>query len=201
MTEVERPPFTPVGTEALARWAYGRRLGFQPRPDPTWFRNWEPFDTMVSPAHYFGACSWSSPPGSVTLVEPYTEAEDSLTEPLDRTVLAFASHPALRHRCSARAGEHFITRVSFLSDKPPPKVELGDAAWDAHVATFAPSAEVARAGFSPALRRLLQQWGFAGHVELRPGGAVVHMAGVQPTPQGYEHLGRLAPQIVTAALS
>jgi hypothetical protein len=201
MTAVERPPFVPAGTDSVARWALGRRVGFEPRPDPTWFRAWEPFDTMVAPAHYYGACSWPAPPGSITLVEPYTESEDSQLDPLDRTVLAFASHPALRHRCAARVGEHFITRVSFLSDKPPPRVHIGDPVWDEHVVTMAPSAEIAQAALTPALRRLLQGWGFAGHLELRPGCAIVHIAGVQPTPGGYEHLGRAAPQIVLAALT
>jgi hypothetical protein len=156
---------------------------------------------MVSPTAYYNACSWPAPPGSVTLVEPYTEDEDSLVAPIDRTVIGFASHPGLRHSASMRAGEHFITRTQILIDPPPPLVEIGDPVWDQHVVTRASSVQEARAAFTTSLRDLLRGWGFTGHIELRPGGAIVHQAGLWPNPQGYEQLSRTLPQIVQAALA
>lgn len=156
---------------------------------------------MVSPAAYYNACSWPAPPGSVTLVEPYSEDEDTGIEPIDRTVIGLASHPGLRYLASMRVGEHFITRTTILTDPPPPLVELGDPVWDQNVVTRAHSAADARYAFTTALRGLLRNWGFAGHIELRPGGAVIHYAGLSPTPDGYERLSRALPQIVTAALT
>jgi hypothetical protein len=193
------PTFLPQGSDGVARWALGRRLGYAARPDESWFRQHEPFDTMVAPAFYFNACSWSAQPGSITLVEPWTE--DDLVEPMDRTLLAFAQHPGLYGRASMRSEEHFITRVSVLSDPPPPKVALGDPVWDEHVVTHAPSVAEAQAALTPALRALLQGWGFRGHLELRPGAAILHYAGLKPTPADYERLSRIVPQVVTAALT
>ncbi len=195
------PPFVPVGSEAVLRWASARRVGYEARPSQEWFRAWEPFHEMVSPAAYYNACSWPAAPGSVTLVEPYTEDEDSGIEPIDRTVIGFVSHPGLAGLASLRVGEHFITRSTILTDPPPPLVELGDPLWDQHVVTRSPSPAHARATLTTALRRLLARWGFTGHIELRPGAAIVHYAGFQPTPEGYESLSRAIPQIVTAALT
>lgn len=194
------PPFVPVGSEAVAIWARARGAGYEARPDQAWFRGWEPFHEMVSPSAYYNACSWPAPPGSVSLVEPYTEEEDSLVTPIDRTVFGFASHPGLRYAASMRQGEHFITRTAILTDPPPPQVQIGDPVWDQHVVTRALSVQDAHAAFTSALRGLLRRWGFAGHIELRPGGAIIHKAGLQPTPQGYEEMSVILPQIVQAAL-
>ena len=193
------PNFLPQGSDAVQRWALGRGLGYAARPDESWFRQLEPFDTVVAPAWYFNACSWSAHPGSVTLVEPWTE--DDLVEPMDRTVFAFAQHPGLGGRASMRSGEHFITRVSFLVDPPPPKVALGDPVWDEHVVTHAASVGDAQAAFTPALRSLLQSWGFRGHLEIHPGGILLHYAGLKPTPADYDRLSRIVPQVVSAALT
>ena len=190
--------FLPPGSGPVAVWAHQRGLLYDPRPDERWFRAFEPFDTLISPARYFNACTANAPPGSITLVEPWTEEDES--EPLDRTVLSFVVHPRLGARASARSGEHFLTRVSFLVDPPPPQVTLGDAVWDAHVTTFAPSSEEARRAFTPALRELLRVRAFSGHLELRPGAAVIHLAGISPTPQGYESALAAARAIVDAAL-
>ena len=116
-------------------------------------------------------------------------------------LLAFAVHPALRHRAAARAGEHFVTRVAFIESPPPPEVKVGDELWDANVATFALSAEEAAAGFHRRVRKLLAGWGFRGHVELRPGGLVVYYAGLTPTPDGYDRLMRITKEIVGKAVA
>ena len=131
---------------------------------------------------------------------PYTEDEESLIKPIDRTVFGFASHPGLRWTASMRAGEHFITRTTILTDPPPPQVPMGDAVWDRNVVTRAASAQAARGAFTSALRTLLQSWGFTGHIEMRPGGALIHQAGLQPTPEGYEQMSQVLPKIVQAAL-
>ena len=100
-----------------------------------------------------------------------------------------------------RVGEDFITRVSFLTDQPPPEVQLGDPSWDGHVKTLATSADEARAAFTSALRSLLHSWSFRGHLELRAGGAVLHCAGLKPTPQHYDELGTAAMKVMHAALT
>ena len=192
-------PKLPQGSGDIGRWAHNKRLQYAPHPDERALRNFEPFDTMVSPARFYNAVSWMSPPGSATLVEPWTE--EGLLEPMDRTVLAFISHPALRGRASARIGEHFITRVSVLTDPPQPKVALGDAYWDKHVITHAMSPAAAQAALTPPLRQLLAQWSFAGHLEMKPGCLVLHYAGCRPTPAGYERLSGLIPPLVNAALN
>jgi len=192
------PDFSPPGTEAVAQWARGRRLNFVSRPNQAWFRFWEPYDTMVAAAYYFNAVSWPSPPGSVTLAEPWTE--EGPAQPMDRALFGFANHPGLRYRASMRAGEHFITRVTFLASKPPPQTTTGDAVWDAHVTTLAHTPQQARAAFTPALRALLRGWGFHGHIEIRPGGMLVHDARLRPVAAHYEQLAHALPQIVAAAL-
>ncbi len=196
---LEVPAFRPEGSDAVARWAAARGLHYSDYPEQSWFRKWEPFDTVVAAAHYFNAVTRHLPPGSLTIAEPWTE-EDA-TPPLGRALLAFASHPGLRWTASARAGEDFLTRVVFLERKPHPKVALGDEAWDANVVTHAASRDEALHAFPPALRRLLQGRSFRGHLEMRAGGCVVHIAGVRPDPAGYDELARAAQQIVGAALS
>ena len=98
-----------------------------------------------------------------------------------------------------RVGEHFVTRVAFLTDPPLPEVDIGDPVWDQHVVTRAGSAQEAHYAFPPRLRALLQTWGFQGHIEMRPGGAVVHYAGLKPVPAHYEQLTQVIPQLITAA--
>jgi hypothetical protein len=170
----------------VAQWARARRLAFEPYPDQAWFRAWEPFDTMVSAEHYHNRASWAVPPGSATIAEPWLAALDS--EPLDRTLLLFVSNPSLTRRAALRGGDHFNTRVAYLENPPMPTVSVGDKEWDARFVTLAASPSEATAAFPPSLRQLLVSWGFQGHLEVRPGGLVVHFAGTQPIP---EHLDRL----------
>ena len=193
------PAFSPSGSDQIAFWAHKRGLIYKLRPPMEWFREWEPFDTITSPPIYFNAVSWTANPGSLTLAEPWTE--DGMIEPMDRTILGFASHPALRYRASMRSGEHFITRVTFLTDKPAPEQKLGDPVWDEHCVTRAASSEQARAAFTSALRNLLRSWGFRGHIEMRPNGLMMHHAALKPTPADYERMTQLLPQAVTAALT
>lgn len=159
-------------------------------PNQEWFRAWEPFDTMVSAEAYLNSISWPLAPAQITIAEPWLAALDS--EPLDRTLLAFVSHPGLYRRAAARGGEHFNTRVAFIETPPPPTVRIGDPKWDEHVLTFAASAAEAAAAFPKGARELLASWGFSGHIEVRPGGLVLHFAGTRPAP---DHLSRLAKAI------
>ena len=193
------PTFVPIGSDQIERWALSRRLVYKQRPPMEWFREWEPYDTITSPAMYFNAVSWTANPGAITIAEPWTE--DGTFEPMDRTLLAFASHPGLRYRACMRSGEFFITRVTFLTDKPEPEQKLGDPVWDEHCVTRAQSAEHARAAFTPSLRALLQQWGFRGHIEMRPNGLMMHYAQMRPIVQHYEQLTELLPKVVIAALT
>jgi hypothetical protein len=186
----------PAGSDAVARWALGRGLRFEPYPVGSWFHAWEPFDTMVGGTAYYNAVSAPLPTGGVTVAEPWLAPLDS--EPLERTLYAFVSHPGLQRRAAARGGEHFNTRVSFLESLPPPRVALGDAAWDAAMLTFAASGSEAAAAFPAAARRLLESWGFAGHVEVRPGGLVLHFAGSRPVPADYQRLLDAARESVRA---
>lgn len=175
-----------------------RGLSYEARPDEAWFRQWEPFDTMAPPSAYLNACTRRTPDGHLVLVEPWYAPDDA--EPLERTVLAFATHPAIVRRASARVGEHFNTRTLFLEGPPPRPTKLGDALWDEHAATFAASPEEGRAAFHGRLRALLAGWGFRGHVELRAGGGLVlHVAGLPPTPEGYDRLAQSLVEVVAAA--
>lgn len=188
----------PLGSDRVASWAALRALSYEARPDEAWFRQWEPFDTMAPPSAYVNACTRTTPHGHVVLVEPWYAPDDA--EPLERTVLAFATHPAFTRRAAARVGEHFNTRTLFLEGPPPRATKLGDALWDAHAATFAATPEDARAAFHGHLRALLAGWGFRGHVELRAGGGMVlHLAGLAPTPEGYERLAQAAHEVVATA--
>ncbi len=66
-------------------------------------------------------------PRHAVIAEPwYAEGE---SEPLERTLLGFAAHPALQRRASMRVGEHFVTRVAFI-EALPARVTLDDALWD-----------------------------------------------------------------------
>lgn len=196
-------PRAPMGTEQIAAWAASRSLAFRPAPDDGWFREWEPFDTMAPPTLYVNAATWQQAPGygggQVTLVEPWYAPEDGT--PLDRTIVAFAGHPGLRFKASARAGEHFNTRVAFLESKPPPEVKVGDELWDKHVTTLAWSPEEAGAAFHRRLRRLLAGWGFQGHVELRRGGLVCHYAGLLPSPRDYDRMLFIVRDLVNTAVN
>lgn len=190
----------PLGSTQIAQWSASLRLGYEPIPDETWFRRWEPHDTIAPPARFFNACTWMAAPdpGHIVVVEPWYAGDD--VDPLDRVVMAFAVHPTLRFRAAMRVGEHFVTRVAFIESPPPPQVNVGDPVWDANVATFAASEEAAASGFHRRLRKLLAGWGFEGHLELRPGGLVVYYAGLQPTPDGYDRLLRITREIVGKAV-
>lgn len=190
-----RPPL-PEGSDRVAAWARQHRATCEPYPNPDWFQAWEPHDSMISAEAYFNAISWSLPPGSVTVAEPWYAPVDS--EPLDRTLLVFVSHPVFVRRAAARGGEHFNTRVAFIENPPPPTVQIGDKEWDSHMLTFAASGAEAAHAFPPAVRRLLASWRFSGHIEVRPGGMVVHFAGMKPAPHDLERLPPAMPKLVAA---
>ena len=179
------PPL-PEGSADVAAWARGRRMKLEPWPDQAWLSAWEPFDTMVGAEAWFNAASWSVPPGSATIAEPWHALVDS--EPVDRTALLFVTHPGFVRRAAARGGEHFNTRVSYLENPPMPTVKVGDPVWDEHMLTLAASPSEAAAAFPKGARALLASWRFSGHIEVRPGGLVVHFAGTRPMPA---HLDRL----------
>jgi hypothetical protein len=192
------PTTDPPGTQDIAQWAARHGISHQPRPDQSWFRAWEPYDTLISPSCYLNSCSWPATPGTVVLAEPWPAEDDE--EPMQRAVVGFATHPGLRWRAAIRVGEHFITRVMFLENAPPPIVKLGDAAWDEAVVTRAPTPDEAAQAFHPELRALLQRARFRGHLELRPGGVVIHLADRVPSAASYAEMARVVPQIVTTAL-
>lgn len=187
-------PELPVGSDQIAQWTRRRGLVLQAWPNIDWFRGWEPFDTMVSGTTYFNAVSFAQGKTQITLAEPWIAMEDS--EPLDRTVLAFITDARFKLRAAARGGEHFITRVSFLENAKMPTVQLGDPNWDAHIVTFAASPREAEQAFPPSARQTLAQLGFAGHLEIRPGGMVLHFAGTKPTPEHYENLASVIPRVL-----
>lgn len=151
---------------------------------------------MTSPETYYNAITMPLPGGTVTFAEPWYAPED--TEPLDRTLLCFVVHPGLRHRAAARGGEHFNTRVAYIESPPPPRVRIGDPIWDAHVLTFAASPSEADAAFPIAVRRLLAEWGFSGHIEVRPGGLVVQHAALRPGPEQLEFMVQGIGRLISA---
>jgi hypothetical protein len=194
-------PALPLGSTQVAHWAASARLGYEPTPEESWFRRWEPHDTIAPPARFVNAVTWLArpDPGHIVVVEPWYAADES--DPLERVLLSFAVHPMLRHRAAMRAGDHFVKRVAYIESPPPPEVKLGDALWDENVTTLAISESDARLGFHRRMRKLLSGWAFQGHVELRPGGMVVYYAGLAPIPEGYERLFRITREIVAKAIA
>jgi hypothetical protein len=193
-------PSITQAAERVARWTYANGLAFSPYPDESWLRHWEPYDNIAPPSHYISAATRTSSHGPYVIVEPWY-ASDLDSEPLQRSLLAFATHPALVRRAAMRVGEHFLTRVAYLESAPPPTVQIGDKLWDTHVTTFAASPSEAAAAFHPKLRALLAGWGFQGHIELRPGGLVIFMAGLQPVPEHYSRLLGVAREVLHAAVA
>ena len=188
----------PPGSEQIAAWARARRFPYQLAPEPEWYRAWEPFWTMVAPARYFNAVQYPLPTGSVVVVEPWAAVGDE--PPLGRAVMAFVSHPALAHRAAARVGGSHLTRVSFLGVTPPQQQSTGDTDWDDAALTFGVTPLDAVRAFTPSLRKLLLAWRFAGHLEIRPGGLVFHLADAQPTPPDYERVMGWVPALLEKAL-
>lgn len=188
--------FRPYGTDAVAHFGAIRRLPFEVNPDERWFRHWEPFDTMVAPEHWLCSLTERTPWGVHVVAEAWTSTLG--VEPLERTLVGFAEVPTPRRRAAMRVGEPFLTRVAFLESPPPPRVSLGDKLWDEHVHTFAASPSEAQAAFPPNLRELLRQRGFRGHLEMRPGGFVVHHEGFAPRPEFYDLTFRMLNDIGTA---
>jgi len=198
-------PWVPNGSDHIAHWAGLRRLPYTARPGEEWFRQWEPHDTMVSPENFFNSVAFRLPSlngrqavGDGVIVEPWAAPET--VEPLERTLLAFATHPGLTARAAMRTGEPFLTKVALLESPPPPKVTLGDKVWDEHVTTFAASQSEALAAFKPGLRELLRTRGFRGHLELRPGGLIIHYEGLVPRPDHYDMMLRVVGDVVAAAV-
>jgi hypothetical protein len=190
--------FSPPGADKLRVWAAQHGLGFQALPDPTWFQQWEPYDTMIAPSRYVNGLMRSAERGHLVIVEPWA-AEDGF-EPVTRSIWGFMTHDALRHRASVRIGEWSLTRVAFLDGRPPPQVKLGDSAWDDRAVTLAWTREEALGAFHAGLRRFLHSWNFAGHLELRPGGLVVHVAALRPTCSDIETLLGFLPLVLQNAV-
>lgn len=194
---LEQRPLPP-GSDTLAAWARARGYTFHPTPAATWYRAWEPLETLVSPQCYFGALQMPMGPAQVVLAEPWCAVGDE--EPLGRGVWAFITHPALRYRAAARVGANHMTRVSYIGVPRPLQQHTGDPAWDDVAVTFAATQLDAARALTPSLRKLLLGWSFEGHIEVKPGGMLFHLARVLPTPEGYEHLLAWAPMLIDKAL-
>ncbi|NUP08472.1 MAG: hypothetical protein HOW73_20675 [Polyangiaceae bacterium] len=190
------PKWVPLGSQTIEYFARARGFAYEARPEERWFRHWEPHDTMVAPELWVNSCTERTPYGVFVVAEPWTANEG--VDPVERAVVAFAQIGGPVCRAAMRVGEPFLTRVAFLESPPPPKVLLGDAVWDEHVTTFAHSIDEAKGAFPPKLRKLLQERGFKGHLEIRRGGFVVHHEGVPPTAYGYELTFRVAHDIAKA---
>lgn len=195
-TWVPAPGWLPQGSDHIAHFARLRGLHYEGRPDEGFFRDFEPHDTLVSPQHFFNAVRYRGHAGDVCLVEPWTAFEG--LDPLERSILAFGSHPAPRRRAALRVGEGFLTKVAFLEAAPAPRVTLGDKVWDENVATFAASTSEALAALPHGLRELLKHRGFRGHLEVRPGAFVIHMEGLVPRPDHYDTLMRVVSDVSAA---
>ncbi|WP_272460085.1 hypothetical protein [Polyangium jinanense] len=188
-----------LGADRIGAWAYANGFAWNPFPGESWFRPWEPHDNIAPPGHFLHSVTRQTPHGPYVLVEPWY-APDLETEPLERTIFAYAAHPNLVRRAAMRVGEHFVTRVAYLESAPPPKVQIGDKLWDQHVTTFAASPVEAAAAFPPRLRSMLASWGFQGHLEMRPGGLVIFMAGLRPVAEHYQRLLGVAREVLHATL-
>jgi len=182
----------------IEQWAYRKGFTYQANPEPGWFDAWEPFETMVAPSAWFNAVSKPYRSGHLTIAEPWLADEGF--EPLDRTLVAFAVHPRLRHKASARIGESLLTRVAYVGTSPPPRALVGDPAWDDRAVTFAPIGTDPGAALVPGLRKLLGEWNFAGHIELRPRGMILHVAGLRPDPESLEKMFQFATLAVDRAV-
>lgn len=191
-------PVPPAGSERIASWAHARGLPYQVTPEEPWFRSWEPFWVMVSPIHYFNAVRVQLGSAQVVLVEPWY-APDDLT-PTQRALLVFLSHGSLKYRAAARVGAGPLTRVAFLGEARPREQFTGDPAWDDQAVTFAATPLEAVRAFTPSLRKLLLGWSFEGHVEMRPGGLVFHLASALPTASDFERLLNWMPSVLEKAL-
>lgn len=183
--------------ERIGAWAQASGFAWSPFPEESWFRHWEPHDTIAPPGHYLRSVTRTSPHGPYVVVEPWY-ASDLYSEPLERTIIAYATHPNLMHRAAMRVGEYFLTRVAFIESPPPPTVTVGDPVWDKHVTTFAASGSEAARAFRPRLRTLLASWGFQGQLEIRPGGLVLFMAGLRPVTEHYQRLMGITRDVLHA---
>lgn len=183
--------------ERIGAWAGTSGFAWAPFPDESWFRQWEPYDTIAPPGHYVRSVTRMSPHGPYVCVEPWY-ASDLDSEPLERTILGYATHPGMMHRAAMRVGEHFLTRVAYIESPPPPKVAIGEKLWDEHVTTFAASGSEAARAFPPRLRNLLASWGFQGHLEVRPGGLTVYMTGLRPVVEHYQRMFGITREILHA---
>ena len=188
----------PRGSELIEQWAFRNGFTYQATPEAGWFDAWEPFETMVAPAAWFNAVSKPYRSGHITIAEPWLADEGF--EPLDRALVAFAIHPRLRHKASARIGESFLTRVAYVGTSPPPKAFVGDRTWDERAVTFAPIGTDPGAALVPGLRKLLADWNFAGHIELRPRGMVLNVAGLRPEPENLDRLFQFVSLAVDRAV-
>lgn len=192
------PSPLPPGSDAIGAWARSRGLRYQPRPEPDWYRAWEPFETMVAPTQYFNAVELALPGARAVLAEPWSAAGDG--EPLGRSVLAFVTEPRFVWRAAARVGASHLTRVRWLGATPPTQRQTGDVEWDERALTFARSPLEAVRAFTPSLRKLLLAWKFEGHLEIREGGFVLHVADVRPTAKDYERLAGWLPMVLEKGL-
>jgi hypothetical protein len=186
----EQATWMPSGSDLVARWAASQRLAYAARPDESWFRAWEPHDTMIAPELWLNAVTKQLPGGLVVVAEAYAAGERC--DPIERAIVAFGQLRGPTRRAAMRTGEPYLTKTVFLEQAPPPRVSVGDPVWDEHVSTFAASGSEAAAAFPTGLRKLLAKRGFRGHLEVRPGGFVVHHEGLGPRPEHYDLLFRVA---------
>jgi hypothetical protein len=187
----------PSGSQQIEAWARHRGLSYRSTPEDAWFRAWEPFWVLISPLRYLNAVQTLVGRAQVVLVEPWY-ADDGF-EPERRSLFAFVSHPDLRYRAAARIGASKLDRVAFLGELKPTQQSTGDTEWDNLALTFAASPLEAVRTYTPSLRKLLLGWDFQGHLEIRPGGLLLHLENALPIPHDCERVLNWIPMILEKA--
>lgn len=191
-------PFSPAGTDQFVAWVKHKGWPYQLWPDLTWYSSWEPFETIVAPSRYFNAVQVPIQGAHAVVVEPWNALGD--ITPLGRTLLAFVEHPGLFYRASCRTGGSYLTRVAYLDGSKPIRQFVGDPEWDDSIETFADSPLDAARALTPSLRKLLLSWHFEGHLEIRKGRLMLHVADVEPSAGDYSRLAAWLPTVLEKAL-
>jgi hypothetical protein len=180
-------PYDPYAAQrALAEWAESRKYTLNQTPDVSWYLGWQPFIFVSRMARVGRELRASFDDVGLALVEAFEDDPLKQAAGEDRHVIAFVTSTHLRHRAAIRSkqGAGDFTDIgrglnALFGGAPQPGAVLGDPAFEQRFDVRAPSREEGVAALPMPLRQLLITSNFRGALEVRQGGMIIQIYGMQ----------------------
>jgi hypothetical protein len=160
----------------LVDFAMRAGLRYEAEPDERWLRVWEPYVTLRTPIRYEHAVSSTGETTALTIARFVLTPRDGYAVGDEGWIAIGQDERLLGARVAATNDVNPIYRDENAS---LPRRMMGDPAFDAAFATFAPT-ESDLVSINSRVRKLVLGWRAPVHFEIRQGGYVLAPTALRP---------------------